>query len=153
MSVCSSNLHWLLIGQLQWHQDSSLVTDGRASHLHISLPLPIMSWWYAGRISGGSLSSNERVEWWPVGQSEARWHWWVRGWPVVTSVVTVIRVWSPNMGHLRAFTANECGMSHSHWYGQSWLLQKSPDKYSLLLSPRHSLHFSSSQRLFRLTLY
>ena len=27
--------------------------------------------------------------------------WWVRGWPVVTSVVTVIRVRSPNMGHGR----------------------------------------------------
>ena len=66
-------------------------------------------------------------------------------------------LWSPSSGAgLQTWGRhgyNECGMSHSHWYGQSWLLQTSPDKYSLLLSPRHSLHFSFSPRLFRLTLY
>ena len=121
--------HWSLRAGTNW-----------ASYLHISLSLPIISWWYAGRIIAGSVSANERVEWSPVGQSEARWHWWVRGWPVVTSVVTVIR--SPNMGHGRLMNVG----CHTviDMPGQSWLLQKSPDKYSLLLSTRHSLHFSSS---------
>ena len=104
-------------------------------------------------MQAGSLSANEKVEWSPVSQSEARWHyWWVRGWPVQWS-----HLWSPSSGAgLQTWGRhgyNECGMSHSHWYGQSWLLQTSPDKYSLLLSPRHSLHFSFSPRLFRLTLY
>ena len=62
------------------------------------------------------------------------------------------QLWSPNMGHLWAHTANECGMSHG-------VIDMARAKASLevlrqillLLSPRHSLHFSSScAGLFRL---
>ena len=102
MSVCSSNPpgFWLVsYSDIRIPHCSLMAGTNWASYLHISLPLLIMSWWYAGRIIVESLSANERVEWSPAGQSEARWLWWVRGWPVVTSVVTIIR--SPNMGHGR----------------------------------------------------
>ena len=128
---------------------SDAVTSGmvigqslRASSLHISLLFP--SGPDAGRCIGGITilqSEGWSVTQWPIRDPESQ----------MSQSDQWSQLWSPNMGHLWAHRANECGMSHG-------VIDMARAKASLevlrqillLLSPRHSLHFSSSCGLFRL---
>ena len=153
MSVCSSPPYWLLIGQLRWHQHSSLVhwsllvctlsLSLKSSNLHISLPLLIMSWWYSARCMGNINFSQWEGEIVTLGQWETWWAWWVR----VTSGHSCgdhHQAGSPNMGQTRLMNVG-CHTASDMDSRAGFF--KYPPTNIFIVTTRHSLHFSSSSVL------